>query len=1263
MQLDRKMLRRLALIVGAILILAASVMASSIGTFTPQNQIDIISQTGIIDTNLTYTFREVNKTYWIANFCAKPTLTSFNSTDYPLTSLSAGITFEQLSPIRFNAVSKCGWFYIIFPDGFKPDLKAKFGTNSTLIATSTTTPFVTNQRAICRDGNNNIHVAYLYNSTWLEYANSTDNGVTFTNITLNSSTNIKGTPYITCSGNTLIIVHTAQTINATSLYKSNDNGASWSYQQLRTGLVRPQGAGGMVGIELIGARAYIVYQRMIIPSYAYDSVVFFNSTDTATTWGNDVNVFLGSHTSGKLGCTETYFMQGMGVNGSGGANDNIFIMATYSFTGLGCGDGGLNMMKNSSTSGVTWSGYYETATTITKPSLTARGNSVYYTTEWSPSGGIYDVTAYNQTTTFDYNTFTSTKINYDLNSTWYNNSRYPVVGINNTGAILIYSQKELRDNGAYENNYKLMAVNFSNGWGTRYNLTTNATNNIYPNMKMTDTGGCQEYVYQNGTASPYGIVYGAIGTCTAPTPPAQGGGTPPVMDIGDPLYCSIPSFIPSAQSVPVFCMPKSNTTGQPLTGLTVTCGAYSSPIFAATSQAASSATEQGNGLYNWTFLAANQAANTCYIINCSTTINTVTNSFAGTVCVMRNDLATSTDVANIIGNITAVQTNILGNLSGNFTATNALVNLALGNQTLILGNQSVIITNIATLSTNMGNNFTLILGNESTIITNIATLSTNMGANFTYTNGQIALILGNQTYILGNESIIITNLANVNSTQNANALLILNNQTLILGNETTIITNIATLQSLMGANFTAITTLLNQLGINITSVNTTQNSNYATLQLEIQNTNTTQNGNYAALTTLLNQVGINITSVNTTQNTNANNIITLLNALGVNITSVNTTMMGNFSTLYTLTVSLNNTINAGFGNITVDLTQMNGTLNTMSSNLGAMNTTIVNTQGTVNNTYTLLQAIAINDTEHNATLTAYYNSLLASLQDMNTTLNGVDANVTLTNSSINYMLSLIAYNQTQMNASMIANFLITYADLQQMNVTLNNINSTVSGIGSNVTAAQIALAVWAFNHRTLTPLNTTVLTITSTPGWQLPKGYAPTMSCSSNQNESNFTLYFAGTAVPNPYTYAPSQGTYEVRCESPQSENYSAGVSVAYLVITMGGTGGSAGNVTNANGSISPLISATTEQTAPTGWIEYIFIVIPTAAYRILQITLFGLGLWAYFLAGLVVIFLLSIASKREIKSLTDVPFYGMVAFIFAIVIFVVYILVPLAVR
>lgn len=74
MQLDRNTLRRLALIAGAILILAASVMASTIGitAITSQNHIDIISQTGIIDANLTYSFKELNNTHWRSELLARP---------------------------------------------------------------------------------------------------------------------------------------------------------------------------------------------------------------------------------------------------------------------------------------------------------------------------------------------------------------------------------------------------------------------------------------------------------------------------------------------------------------------------------------------------------------------------------------------------------------------------------------------------------------------------------------------------------------------------------------------------------------------------------------------------------------------------------------------------------------------------------------------------------------------------------------------------------------------------------------------------------------------------------------------------------------------------------------------------------------------------------------------------------------------------------------------------------------------------------------
>jgi hypothetical protein len=93
-------------------------------------------------------------------------------------------------------------------------------------------------------------------------------------------------------------------------------------------------------------------------------------------------------------------------------------------------------------------------------------------------------------------------------------------------------------------------------------------------------------------------------------------------------------------------------------------------------------------------------------------------------------------------NITSAQNNILGNMSGNFSA--------------IQTNFTTIQTNFSTIQTNM-----------STIITNIATLQSLMGANFTYTNGQITLVLGNQTYILNNESSILDGVYSINDTVKA----------------------------------------------------------------------------------------------------------------------------------------------------------------------------------------------------------------------------------------------------------------------------------------------------------------------------------------------------------------------------------------------------------------------------------------------------------------------------------------------------------------
>lgn len=347
----------------------------------------------------------------------------------------------------------------------------------------------------------------------------------------------------------------------------------------------------------------------------------------------------------------------------------------------------------------------------------------------------------------------------------------------------------------------------------------------------------------------------------------------PVMDIGDPLYCSIPS-ITGDTNTEILCMPKSNVTGQPLTGLSVVCQANAPPLYTGTIQPASACGERSYGVYNWTLLASNIAPATSYTINCSTLISTVANGFAASIYIMPN-FAQPSDIINST-------TVILGNMSANFTYINGQIALVIGNQTFMLGNETDIKNLIAYLNDNMSANFTytnnlitylngnissnftytnglinevlgnqtlilgnqiLILGNESTIITNIEALNNNMNANFTYTNGQIALVLGNQTLILGNETVILTNLANVNATQNAN-------------------------YALLQGNLSLMNTTLNNLQTELLDVNSTQNANAAEIL-----------GNLSILNATANDILANLGNVNSTQNTNYAALQTLINSL------------------------------------------------------------------------------------------------------------------------------------------------------------------------------------------------------------------------------------------------------------------------------------------------------------------------------------------------------------------------------------------------
>ncbi|MFH7882285.1 MAG: hypothetical protein QW140_01015, partial [Candidatus Aenigmatarchaeota archaeon] len=145
-------------------------------------------------------------------------------------------------------------------------------------------PFSPNQRAICRDDAQNIHVVWLYNSTTVRYARSSDEGNSFDNFKdFNYPSNLeKGTPHISCEGKRIIVVFST---NASSLviYNSSDWGNSWSYQELRSGYVNSKST---VVAEMEGNNIYVAYE-------SFEDINLFNSTNGGDSWGEDMTVFDG----------------------------------------------------------------------------------------------------------------------------------------------------------------------------------------------------------------------------------------------------------------------------------------------------------------------------------------------------------------------------------------------------------------------------------------------------------------------------------------------------------------------------------------------------------------------------------------------------------------------------------------------------------------------------------------------------------------------------------------------------------------------------------------------------------------------------------------------------------------------------------------------------------------------------------------------------------------------------------------------------------
>jgi hypothetical protein len=102
----------------------------------------------------------------------------------------------------------------------------------------------------------------------------------------------------------------------------------------------------------------------------------------------------------------------------------------------------------------------------------------------------------------------------------------------------------------------------------------------------------------------------------------------------DPLHCYIPYLI-NSNNITISCNPRSNTTGQPLLGLTINCKLWNYNMSNNLSNNLAMS-EKGYGLY---ILNINNLNNTCYFINCSTSIEGVVNNFGNSICILNQSIS------------------------------------------------------------------------------------------------------------------------------------------------------------------------------------------------------------------------------------------------------------------------------------------------------------------------------------------------------------------------------------------------------------------------------------------------------------------------------------------------------------------------------------------------------------------------------------------------------------------------------------------------
>jgi len=619
-----------------------------------------------------------------------------NMSNYPLTPITSNIQFSNFA-IDLNNGN--GSFIISFPNGFRVGERAKFGFGTTIINTSTTAWAITQYAR----RTNSYYASGLFwnwymNGTNLTYSCSVD-GINFVNQTAVRPCNTAdcyGADFsVYYNGTYVSYAYSDRSTIATPIYyrrgiPNSNCSITWSTAE-------------QTAVSAI-SNVYLRYPHVAVDDQGRPWIAYLYVTTTPYTY---VYVTKSSTNNGTWATASGFPYEPTT------SSNNGWIISVIPLTGgkvliAWCSDSP-TLLYLQSYSGSAW-------------------NSVVSSSSTCANGGVYDLVAEGDNAHAVFTTSTP-NIRY-LNYTYSTNSvssetvlisggittsTAPFLTYNGTGTLYMFYSTISNQVGTINYTTKSQANIWSDRtfWFTLNNLT--GTNWYISSYYQNYNNYIGLMAMQNYTPSKFNITFNFLNF----TPYTS---RKPTLEETDPLYCSIPPLIPLT-NVQILCMPKSNVTGQPITGASVTCGAYSQTW--GVIQTPSTATEQSNGVYNWTLFSSNLANGNCYIINCSTAISGTTNTFGGTLCVLPAYTTSCASQSDIINSATV----ILGNMSSNFT----------------------------TLNDNLYSNFT----NTNNLI---IYLNNNMSSNFTYLNGRIALVLDNITLVLGNETEVknlINSLANI----------------------------------------------------------------------------------------------------------------------------------------------------------------------------------------------------------------------------------------------------------------------------------------------------------------------------------------------------------------------------------------------------------------------------------------------------------------------------------------------------------------------